>query len=66
MSGTTHTDLDTYVVVRVNLFDGDQIVAQMMGTVALKPESASSVDVTGADTYGPYTEARAHLSAMPQ
>lgn len=66
LSIRNHTDLDTYVLVRVNIFDGDQNVAQMMGTVSLKPESESSVDVTGADTYGPYTEARVHLLAMPQ
>lgn len=66
LSIRNHTDLDTYVLVRVNLFDGDQNVAQMMGTVSLKPESESSVDVVGTDTYGPYTEARVHLLAMPQ
>lgn len=66
LSIRNHTNVDSYVIVTVNLFDGDQNVAQMMGDVSLKPDSASSVKVGPTERFEPYTEARVHLTAIPQ
>lgn len=66
LSVRNHTGIDSFVMVTVNLYDGDQNVARLGGSVSLKPDSESSVDVSDLEPYGPYTEARVHLTAMPE
>jgi hypothetical protein len=55
-------DRDTYVMVTVNVYDGDQAVGEVSGVVTLKPHSKSSVELIGFDDYAAYTDARVHLS----
>lgn len=59
---TNPFDRDTYVMVTVDLYDGDQAVGEVSGIVTLKPHSRSSVELIGFDDYAPYTDARVHLS----
>ncbi|MCW2764932.1 MAG: hypothetical protein JWO11_891 [Nocardioides sp.] len=59
---TNPFDRDTYVIVTVNLYDGDQAVGEVTGTITLKPNSRSSVELIGFDDYAAYTDARVHLS----
>lgn len=49
------------VVVTVDLFDGDQNVGELWGTVTLKPGTASSVDLFSTDPYASWTDAHVDL-----
>jgi hypothetical protein len=58
-------DRDVTVLVTVNVYDGEQEVGELIGDVTLKPESESTVELTGLDDYSAYTDARVHLSGWP-
>jgi hypothetical protein len=55
-------DRDTFVIVTVDLYDGDQAVGELTGSVTLKADSQSSVELLGIDDFTAYTDARVHLS----
>lgn len=50
------------VIVSVAIFDGEQNVGQMYGTVTVKPRSASSVDLDSRDGYVSWTDAYVDLT----
>lgn len=56
-TGGTYQD----VIVTVSLFDGDQNVGTLMGTVTLKPNRSSSTDLFSADDYVAWTDAHVDL-----
>jgi hypothetical protein len=54
---------DTYqdVIVTVDLFDGDQNVGELFGTVTVKPGTASSVALLSADLHTAWSDAHVDL-----
>lgn len=54
---------DTYqdVFVTVDLFDGDQNVGELFGSVTLKPGTSSSVELMSFDTYTSWSDAHVDL-----
>lgn len=54
---------DTYqdVIVTVDLFDGDQNVGELFGTVTVKPGTASFVELMSVDSHAPWSDARIDL-----
>lgn len=53
------------VVVTVDLFDGDQNVGELWGSVTVKPGTASSVDLFSTDRYVSWTDAHVDLMRTP-
>jgi hypothetical protein len=53
------------VFVTVDVFDGDQNVGDLTGSVTLKPRSASSVDLLSLDSYVTWTDAHVDLLRLP-
>jgi hypothetical protein len=53
------------VFVTVDVFDGDQNVGELSGSVTLKPHSASTVDLTSLDRYVRWTDAHVDLLRTP-
>ncbi len=64
---TVRNPLDDYVelMVTVDLYDGDQNVGDMSGTITMKPDSEAVVTLTGFDDYVDYTDARVGLLGWP-
>ncbi|GGD30596.1 hypothetical protein [Nocardioides daphniae] len=56
-TGSTYQD----VMITVSVFDGDQNVGTLMGTVTLKPNRSSSTDLFSADDYVAWTDAHVDL-----
>jgi hypothetical protein len=54
---TTYQD----VLVTVDLFQGDQNVGELIGSVTVKPGTSSSVELMSVDTYVSWTDARVDL-----
>ncbi|WP_187366805.1 hypothetical protein [Nocardioides dongxiaopingii] len=48
----------------VDVFDGEQNVGELWGSVTLKPQSASSVDLFSLNRYVRWTDARVYLTRM--
>ena len=59
------TDSFQDVLVTVDLFDGDQNVGELFGTVTVKPGKASSVDLFSMDPYGSWSDAHVDLLRSP-
>ena len=53
------------VLVTVDLFDGDQNVGELVGTVTVKPGKASSVDLFSMDPYVSWSDAHVDLIRSP-
>jgi hypothetical protein len=53
------------VLVTVDLFDRDQNVGELMGTVTVKPGKASSVDLFSMDPYVSWSDAHVELIRSP-
>lgn len=53
------------VFVTVDLFDGDQNVGELIGSVTVKPGSASSVDLISVDQYVSWSDAHVDLMRTP-
>lgn len=53
------------VLVTVDLFDGDQNVGELFGTVTVKPGKASTVDLFSMDTYVSWSDAHVDLIRTP-
>lgn len=53
------------VVVTVDLFDGDQNVGDLIGSITLKPRSEATVDLRSGDVHARWTEAYVDLLRMP-
>lgn len=56
-----HEDLHVDVLVTVNLYDGDQEVGDLTGSVTLKPDSASTVDLISNDNFVSYDNSTVEL-----
>lgn len=59
------TDTFQDVIVTVDLFDGDQNVGELFGTVTVKPGKASSVDLFSMDPYVSWSDAHVALIRTP-
>ena len=53
------------VLVTVDLFDGDQNVGEMFGTVTVKPRTESSLDLVSVDPAVPWSDAYVDLMRTP-
>jgi hypothetical protein len=53
------------VLVTVDLFDGDQYVGELLGSVTVKPGKASSVDLFSMDTDVSWNDAHVDLIRSP-
>jgi hypothetical protein len=62
---TNPFDRDIWVLVTVDLYDGDQQIGEVTGDVTLKPDSKSRVDLSGFDDFAKYTDLRVHLTGWP-
>lgn len=64
---TVENPTDAYqdVLVTVDLFDDDQNVGDLTGSVTLKPNSESSVALTSVDDYVPWDNAHVDLLRLP-
>ena len=56
---------DIEVFVDVDLYEGEQAVGEISGSVTLRPDSTSVVDLVGSDDFVRFTESRVHLSGWP-
>ena len=61
-----NTSQDSMVIANVNIYNGDQSVGELIDSVTLKPQSESVLELTGYDDFTDYTDARVHLSGIPQ
>ena len=52
---------DIEVFVDVDLYDGEQAVGELHGSVTLRPDSTSVVELDGFDEFVDFTESRVHL-----
>lgn len=59
------TDRFQDVLVTVDLFDGDQNVGELLGSVTVKPGKASSVDLFSMDAYVSWSDAHVDLIRSP-
>ncbi len=59
------TDSFQDVLVTVDLFDGDQNVGELLGTVTVKPGTASTVDLFSMDPYVTWSDAYVDLIRSP-
>lgn len=59
------TDNFQDVLVTVDLFDGDQNVGELFGTVTVKPGKASTVDLLSMDPYVSWSDAHVDLLRSP-
>lgn len=59
------TDTFQDVLVTVDLFDGDQNVGELFGTVTVKPGTASTVDLLSIDPYVSWSDAHVDLIRSP-
>lgn len=55
------TDMFQDVIVTVDLFDGDQNVGELFGTVTVKPGTASSVELMSVDSHTAWSDAHVGL-----
>ena len=53
------------MLVTVDLFDGDQNVGELLGTVTVKPGKASSVELISKDPYVSWSDAHVDLIRSP-
>lgn len=56
---------DIEVFVSVALYDDEQNVGEVSGSVTLRPDSTSVVKLQGYDDFVSYTDSRVHLSGWP-
>lgn len=54
------------VIVTVDVFDGDQNVGELTGSVTLKPRSESSVELVSMDEYESWSDAHVDLLRLPK
>jgi hypothetical protein len=59
------TDTFQDVIVTVDLFDGDQNVGELFGTVTVKPGTASSVELMSVDSHASWSDAHVDLIRSP-
>ena len=59
------TDTFQDVLVTVDLFEGDQNVGELFGTVTVKPGKGSTVDLFSMDPYVPWSDAHVDLIRSP-
>ena len=52
---------DIEVLVDVDLYNGEQAVGELHGSVTLRPDSTSVVELLGFDEFVDFTESRVHL-----
>lgn len=62
---TNHEDLHADVLVTVNLYRGDEEVGDLTGSVTLKPNSSSSVDLDSSDNFVGYDNTTIELVPIP-
>jgi hypothetical protein len=60
-----HEHLHVHVMVTINVYDGDQQVGDLTGSVTLKPDSASTVDLLSIDTVASYDNTTVELLPLP-
>lgn len=60
-----YEDLHVDVYVTVNLYDGDQEVGDLSGSVTLKPNSGSTVDLDSSDRFVSYDNTTVELLPIP-
>ena len=65
MAITNPFDREIEVFVTVDLYDGEQQVGEITGSVTLRPDSTSAVELDGFDEFVSATESRVHLLALP-
>ena len=59
-------DRDAEIFVEVDIYNGEQNVGDLLGSVSLKPDSASRVELQGSEDFVEYTDTRVHLSGWPK
>ena len=59
------TDRYVEMMVDVDLFDGDQNVGDLSGSITLKPESEAVVELDGADVFVDHDDQHVSLLGMP-
>lgn len=60
-----HENLHVDVLVTINVYDGDQEVADLSGSVTLKPGSASNVELSSIDEFATYDNTTIELLPLP-
>jgi hypothetical protein len=61
-----NTSRDNMVLAKNNIYDGEQSVGELFDSVTLKPQSESVLEITGYDEFTEYTDARVHLTGLPE
>ena len=56
-----HEHIHVRVMVTINVYDGDQQVGDLTGSVTLKPDSASTVDLVSVDRVAAYDNTTVEL-----
>jgi hypothetical protein len=62
---SNHEDLNVHVLVTVNVYEGDQDLGDLTGTVTLKPRSSSSVNLDSLDNFVAYDNTTIELLPIP-
>jgi hypothetical protein len=60
-----HENLHIDVLVTINVYDGDQEVGDLSGSVTLKPDSASNVELSSFDEFATYDNTTIELLPLP-
>lgn len=60
-----HEDLNADVFVTINIYKGDQEVGDLTGSVTIKPNSASTVDLDSFDDFASYDNTTVELLPLP-
>lgn len=59
-------DEDVELIVEVDMYDGEQNVGDLLGTMTLKPDSESVLELDGYDKFVEFNDARVDLSGWPK
>jgi hypothetical protein len=54
------------VLIEVDVFDGEQHVGELSGSVAVKPDSESVVELTSFDDYADFTDTSVDLDGWTE
>ena len=60
-----HEGLNVKVMVTINVYEGDNQVGDLTGSVTLKPKSASTVDLLSVDEFASYDNTTVELFPLP-
>jgi hypothetical protein len=59
------TTQDHWVMVSVNIYNGEQNVGELLGDVTLKPGTESVLELSGYDDFTEFTDSRVNLTGFP-